>query len=152
MDSVVDPSADWLWDSVAMTISAAGVEEKAPHTDDEWKEAKRNAVRLVEATNLLMMPNRTVAKPGERSEHPGIELGPEEIQKIIDGDRADFMRLVQALYVTALPLLKATEARDAKALLEYGDALDMACENCHLKYWYPNEKRPATAPSLRDKP
>ena len=36
MDSLVDPSADTLWDSVETIISAAGIEEKAPHTDEEW--------------------------------------------------------------------------------------------------------------------
>ena len=28
-------------------------------------------------------------------------------------------------------------------LFESGDAIDQACENCHLKYWYPKGKKPA---------
>jgi hypothetical protein len=35
--------------------------------------------------------------------------------------------------------LKAIDARDKEALLDSGDAIDQACENCHVKYWYPNE-------------
>src|SRR5580693_1119823 len=53
MDSMVDPSADVLWESVATIVSAAGIEERQPRTDDEWKTVHRNAVILVEATNLL---------------------------------------------------------------------------------------------------
>lgn len=151
MDSMVDPSADALWNSVATIVSADGVEERAPHTDDEWTDARRHALRLLEATNLLIMPNRAVARPGEKSENPGIELGPEDIQKVIDGDRADYLRLVQALYDAALPMLKATHDKDAKALFDTGDALDAACENCHIKYWYPADAKPENAPSLRDK-
>lgn len=150
MDSLVDPSADYLWDAVSVVISVAGTEEKAPQTDDEWKEAHRNAVRLVEATNLLIMPGRRVAKPGEKAEDADVELAPEEIQKLIDADRDSFIQLARGLYDKALIMLQATEARDSKALFESGAAVDEACENCHLKYWYPESKRPKHTPPLVD--
>jgi len=38
--------------------------------------------------------------------------------------------------------LKAIEARDAEALSNAGETIDAACEHCHLKYWYPNQKKP----------
>jgi hypothetical protein len=76
MDSIVDPSADFIWESVATVISAKGTEERAPHTDEEWKEVRRRAIMLLEATNLLQIPGRQVAKPHEKSENPGIELEP----------------------------------------------------------------------------
>src|SRR6266849_5393041 len=91
MDSLVDPSADTLWDSVETIISAAGIEEKPPHTDEEWLNLRRNAVRLVEATNLLLMPGRHVARPGEKAEAPEVELGPEEIEAVINQDRPAFI-------------------------------------------------------------
>jgi hypothetical protein len=49
MDSMVDPSADFLFDSVAMISDARGTTEKAPHTDEEWKEVKWRAIRSLEA-------------------------------------------------------------------------------------------------------
>jgi len=55
MDSMVDPSADVLWESVATIVTAAGTEERQPKTDDDWKNVHRHAVILVEATNLLKM-------------------------------------------------------------------------------------------------
>lgn len=151
MDGAIDPSADYLWDSVAIIISAAGREQQAPKTDDEWKEAHRNAVRLIEATNLLMMPGRQVAKPGEKADNPDVELPPEAIQKLIDDDRQQFLKFITGLREAARPLLKATETHDAQMLFDSGDALDKACEDCHLTYWYPEDKRPKTAPSLREK-
>lgn len=36
MNSVVDPQADVIWGSVATIITAAGTEERQPHTDEEW--------------------------------------------------------------------------------------------------------------------
>ena len=53
MDSMVDPGADFMWQAVETIISANGVEEKAPRTDEEWKEVRRHAIMVLEATNLL---------------------------------------------------------------------------------------------------
>jgi hypothetical protein len=137
MDSMVDPGADVLWESVATTISAAGIEELQPTTDDDWKNVHRNAVILVEATNLLKMDGRHVAKAKEKSENPGIELEPEQMEKLINDDRPAFIRFAKGLHDAAMPALKATEDRNPVALLDAGEPIDKACENCHLKYWYP---------------
>jgi hypothetical protein len=137
MDSMVDPSADVLWESVATIVSAAGTDERQPRTDEEWKTVHRNAVILVEATNLLRMDGRHVAKPNEKSENPGIELEPEQMEKLINDDRPAFIKFAKGLHDAALPALRATEARNPTALLDAGEAIDTACENCHLKYWYP---------------
>jgi hypothetical protein len=141
MDSMVDPGADVLWESVATTIDAAGIQEQQPRTDDDWKNVHSNAVMLVEATNLLKMDGRHVAKPREKSENPGIELEPEQMEKLIRDDRQAFINFAQKLHDAAMPALKATEERDAKGLLDAGEGIDSACENCHLKYWYPLEKQ-----------
>ena len=137
MDSLVDPSADGLWESVATIVSAKGTEERRPRTDEEWATQRRNAIRLLEATNLLLMEGRHVAKPGVKSENPGIELEPEQMEKLMTEDRAAFVKLARALYDATLPALKAVDAKNAEGLLDAGEGIDNACENCHLKYWYP---------------
>ena len=38
--------------------------------------------------------------------------------------------------------LGAIDAKDAPKLFELGEAIEMACEHCHSRYWYPNEKIP----------
>jgi len=137
MDSEVDPSADFLWESVATIVSAAGTEERRPKTDEDWANVRRRAVTLIEATNLLIMEGRAVARPGEKSENPGIELGPEEIEKVIASDRTSWVNFAHALHDAGMTAFKAIEAKNADALLDAGEAIDTACENCHLKYWYP---------------
>ena len=141
MDSLVDPSADVLWESVATIVSAKGTEERRPKTDEEWANVRRNAIRLLEATNLLAMEGRHVAKPGEKSENPGIELEPEQMEKLMTEDRASFLKLAHGLYDAALPALKAIDARNADGLLDAGEGIDNACEQCHLKYWYPLQEQ-----------
>jgi hypothetical protein len=137
MDSIVDPSADAVWDSVEVVVTASGTEERAPKTDDEWKEVRRRAVSMVEASNMLLVPGRHIARPGEKAENPKIELAPEQIESMVNADRAQWTTLAHGLHDAATAALKAIDDRDKTALLYSGDGLDRACENCHLKYWYP---------------
>src|SRR5712691_5019209 len=142
MDSMVDPSADVVWDSVSTMVSTAGIEEKAPKTDEEWADVRRGAIRLVEAPNLLILPGRHVARPGEKSETPDVELEPAEMEVRINKDREAWNRRAKALHDVSLEMLQAIEAKDREKMLEVGDRLDKACENCHLNYWYPNQVLP----------
>ena len=145
MDSMVDPSADFLWDSVATIISASGTEERAPRTDEDWAKVRHNAISLVEATNLLLMDGRRVARPGEKADNPKVELGPEEIEAVIGQDRQAWVHFAHGLNDAAMAALKGIDAKDVKTLFEAGEAIDTACENCHLKYWYPLSHQQAEA-------
>ena len=141
MDALVDPSADVLWESVATIVSAAGTEERQPKTPEQWADVRRRAISLVEATNLLIMEGRHVAKPGEKAENEEVELGPAEIEALINGDRATWITNAHALNDAAMIALKAIDAKSASGLLDAGEGIDTACENCHLKYWYPLSKQ-----------
>jgi len=144
MDSMVDPSADVIWESVATIITISGTEELAPHTDEEWKAVRRGAIRIIEATNLLLIPGRHVARPGEKAENENVELAPEEIEARLNQDRASWIALAHGLHDAGTQALRAIDAKDPPALSAAGEGLDRACENCHLKYWYPPGKAPST--------
>jgi hypothetical protein len=90
----------------------------------------------MEASNMLLIPGRHVARPGEKGD-PRVELPPEQIEALINQDRANFTKLASGLYDSVLPVLRAIDKKDKDALLEAGDAIDQACENCHFTYWYP---------------
>src|SRR5262247_1636184 len=150
MDSIVDPASDYIWDAVETTVSAKGVEEKAPHTDEDWKQVRRHAIMLLEATNLLQIPGRHVAKAGEKADDPKVELAPEQIEDMINKDRAAWIKYAHGLHDATMEALKAVEAKDKDKLLDVGNGIDEACEKCHLQYWYPNENKPQSAPSQRD--
>src|SRR5262249_27193198 len=141
MDSMVDPSGDFMFESIVEIADENGITRKAPQTDEEWEEVRHRAFILLEAPNLLTMEGRKVAQPHERSKNPQVELQPEEIQKLVDGDRASFFRRARRLQDAAAEALKAADAKDKDALFHAIENIDKACENCHLHYWYPNDKR-----------
>src|SRR5215471_16794891 len=141
MDSMVDPSGDYMFEAVAEIADEHGVTQKAPKTDEEWEEVRHRGLVLLEAPNLLTMEGRKVAQPHEKSKNPEVELQPEQIQKLIDDDRPSFFRRARRLQDAATSVLKAVDAKDKDALFHAIEGIDKACESCHLHYWYPNDKR-----------
>lgn len=141
MRDEVDASADAIWDSVGSITSTAGTVERQPHTEAEWNALRRNAVVLVEATNLLVVPGRRVAATPFPSDGPGV-LSSAQIQQRLDDHRAEFDALALALRGTARQVLAAIDARDPVALLRLGEQMDSVCETCHLANWYPHEVIP----------
>ena len=145
MEGIVDPSADVVWESVATNITAAGVEEKAPKTDDEWAAVQHSALMLAEAANLLKMRGREIARPGDVNTKSGPdapELTPAEIQEKVNRDWNLWITHANRLQEKAVEAWRIANARDVNGIVEVGDALDKACESCHLEYWYPDLKKP----------
>lgn len=141
MLGIVDPAADYIWNSVATIVTREGVDEKMPRTDEEWQMVRHNAIALVEATNLLRMEGRHIAKPGVKSEFPGIELEPAQIEELYKADPASWITLSQGLHDAGMAAVKAADSKNVDALLGAGEGIDTACENCHKKYWYPEPKK-----------
>ena len=142
MQGIVDPSSDVLFDAVATDITAAGINEKRPQTDEEWANVEHNALMLAEAANLLKMPGRIAANPNDKTKSEGPdapELTPQEIQAKIDADRGKWVMYATNLQDQAKKTWDAARAKDANKVFELGEDIDMACEDCHLEYWYPND-------------
>jgi hypothetical protein len=109
MDGIVAPSATSIWDSVSTTISAGGIDERMPRTDDEWAMVATSAAVLVESANLLLSDGRAV-------------------------DTTDWPTMAHAMAESAGRMLKAAEARSTEAVLDVGDELNRTCDNCHERY------------------
>jgi cytochrome c556 len=143
MENIIDPIADNVFDAVGVDVSVKGVVETKPVTDDDWAKVRQGAVTLAEGSNLLKM-HRPVAPPGDKNNSNGPnapELSPEQIQSKIDGDRALWNKHADDLRDEALKVLDIVKARDADALFQAGSRLDKVCENCHLEYWYPGDRK-----------
>jgi hypothetical protein len=139
MGSMVMPNADVLWSAVSSNVTDKGIEEKAPKTEEEWKTVRSSAVTIMEASDLILIPGRHVASPGEKEQDANVNLAPEKIEALINADRASWVKMAHDMHDSVLPALKAIDAKDAMALSDAGAGIDKACEDCHLKYWYPKE-------------
>ena len=143
MENIIDPIADNVFDAVGSDVTAKGIVETKPTTDEDWAKVRIGAVTLAEGSNLLKIPRR-IAPPGEKNNSGGPnapELSPEDIQKKVDGDRPLWNKHVDGLRDVALEVLEIVNRKDADALFQAGSKLDKACENCHLEYWYPGDRQ-----------
>ncbi len=109
MRGIVDPAATVVFGAVSTTVTAAGTEEKAPRTPEEWEAVANSAAALSEAGNLLLIGNRAV-------------------------DRGDWTRWSRDLIAAGKVALAAADAKDAAAVFASGEAIYDACNNCHGKY------------------
>jgi hypothetical protein len=145
MKGIVDPNAMAIWDAVSTESTPTGVVEKAPTTDAEWAVVEHNALTLAEAANLLLTPGRPMSRPEEansKSQPDAPELTPIQIEKKIADNRGAWVKHAKDLQVTAVKAIAAAKAHDKEGLLSVGEAIDGACESCHVVYWYPDEKAP----------
>ena len=109
MNGIVRPAALEVFASVGTIISADGVEEREPRTDEEWAAVGNSAAALVESANLLMMDGRAI-------------------------DKGDWTKMSKAMADAAIVALKAIEARDKEALLASGEGINESCDACHQRY------------------
>jgi len=142
MENIIDPIADNIFDAVGSDVTAKGIVDTKPVTDDDWAKVRIGAVTLAEGSNLLKMV-RPVAPPGDKNNSGGAnapELSPEQIQAKIDGDRALWNKHADELRDEGLKVMELVKTKNADALFQAGSRLDRVCENCHLEYWYPGDK------------
>jgi len=143
MRYTIDPISDNIFDAVTYDATKKGVVETVPKTDEDWEKVQIGAVSLAEAIDLLKLP-RPFAPPGDVNNSTGPnppELSPAQIQAKLDADPVLWDAKIQALRNVALEVMEIVKKRDAKELFEASEDLDKACENCHLEYWYPGDRK-----------
>ncbi len=69
------------------------------------------------------------------------------MQKKIDASPEAFEAFAGVLRDSGLRALAAINAKNPTDLFDVGEAIDAACETCHLTYWYPDQA--AANPSNR---
>jgi hypothetical protein len=109
MDGIIQPSATVVFESVGTIVDATGIHEQQPRTDTEWATVGASAASIVEAANLLLIGDRAV-------------------------DQGEWAKMARAMADAAMLVVKATEAKDAQAVLAAGEPLNASCDACHAQY------------------
>jgi hypothetical protein len=140
MSGIIDPASKVVFKAVSTEETPNGIVETAPKNDEEWAAVRKNALMMVEGANLLLMPGRHIAPPAAAHTHNEGELAPAEIEVRVAKDRAAWNRFAVGFRNAALLSLKAAEGRKTDDFGPAGEAVDNACESCHLRFWYPDQE------------
>src|SRR5262245_38668087 len=62
MKGITGPAANAVFNAVGSTITAKGIEEKAPKTPEEWEALEDSGAALVESGNLMLVGSRVIDK------------------------------------------------------------------------------------------
>jgi hypothetical protein len=108
MEHVLSPAAGVIWRVNAVVIDEKGEHDLSPKSEAEWEQIESAAATLAEATNALMIPQRTL--DAQWNFYAG--------------------NLAQA----ASEAFRGAEARDLKAVSDVSDRLDGICAACHRHY------------------
>jgi hypothetical protein len=141
IQSMIVPQSDALWAAVSVTITARGTVENGPKTDDEWMKLRRDAVTLAEASNLIVLTSRPVARPGEGPLDPKAHLTPAEIEKLIATNRENWVKFSNSMHQSARMAVQAIDARNTRDLSAAADSLTRSCDGCHRQYWFSKQQR-----------
>src|SRR5688572_20893280 len=76
MSAVINPNARELWGGVSYIVSAEGTVEKIPQTQEDWDALKANAIALIEGSNALMLPGRSIDNSAVPVERPDFQFAP----------------------------------------------------------------------------
>ena len=109
MKGIVGPASTVVYNAVGSTVTAAGIDERAPKTDQEWEAVGTSAAALIEGGNLLLMGNRAL-------------------------DHGDWVKLTNDMINGGKEALKAVEARSADGVMASGEPINTSCDACHEKY------------------
>jgi hypothetical protein len=109
MELVMERQADIVWGATGFIITAEGVEERRPRSEEDWAAVKAAAINLTETGNLLMVSPRAQ-----------------------DGDR--WMQNVQKMMAQGEKMIAAIDHKDTRAMFDVGSDLYDTCTNCHMHY------------------
>lgn len=138
-------------DVVGVLIDALGPDgeiDPARLSDEDWAAVETALGVLREQTATMRgRPIRVVAAPGDAIfGEDGGGLSAADVQAMIDADRAGFDYFVGLMVEDIAQMERLAAARDARALWAVGDVLDVKCNACHERFWYPNWDEDAIPP------
>jgi cytochrome c556 len=109
MIGITNPAATAVYEAVGTKSTAAGIEEIAPKTDEEWAKVGSAAAAVVESGNLMLMGSRAI-------------------------DKGDWVKMTRAMMDQGKAAMKAAEAKDKDKIVEAGGELNATCDTCHARY------------------
>jgi hypothetical protein len=144
MVTKVNPNGLALWE-----VTNGAMDDKGDLSGSKIKAA--DWANLLAIGKALESGGRTLAtKSGIVAAPPGAKLQDEEnagaskaadVQRFIDANPGEFRKHALELQKVGADTVLAATKHDVKRLEAISQALDEVCENCHLVFWYPKQKK-----------
>lgn len=142
MKNKVDANADALWGLTNPALDNNADLDAAKIDDATWDKMAQRAQAVGDAAGeLANLKTLKLINPGEKiADQDSFGNQPDEVQGHLDKNPDDFRQFAGVLQADMADVAKYARAHDAKKLTPLIDQLDGVCENCHLEFWYPEQR------------
>jgi cytochrome c556 len=140
----IAPQAQILRDVSNRAMDAEGNPSPSKLTGAHWQQLGDAAARMKEAALALASGERVaVVGDGAKIDGEGNEGASTaaQVQGFIDSNPQGFRSDAEQLAAAADALIQAAAARDASKLFDVSGRLDQVCEQCHVRFWYPQQSK-----------
>jgi hypothetical protein len=145
MKNEIDTRADDVWAVGNAHIGADAGIDASTMTDADWQKLASAAVNLQQAAlDLASLKDPiVVVKPGVKIADEGVPGGDSgaSVQQNVDKDPQGLRDNANSLAQDMADLAQAASKHDAATAGPIINQLDGVCENCHLTYWYPSQRK-----------
>lgn len=144
MKNIVAVQTQVIWDVGNGVLDDNGNPDPKKMKPADWAKIAGSAAKVRDATTALAKaPHVMAAAPGQKISGEGGEgaFGAKEVQKVLDANPKVFQAFANQLTKSMDELIAASKTKDAQTLFDVSGRIDQECEACHVKFWYPNEKR-----------
>lgn len=143
MKNIVAVQAQVIWDVGNQAQDAKGDPDPSKLKPTDWGKLVAAGGKVKEVAQTLAKADHVMAAgPGQKLDGEGGPgtFGAKQVQKALDGNPAAFKAFAQALTVSMDQIVAAAQTKNAAKLFDVSGNLDQVCENCHVQFWYPEEK------------
>ena len=145
MKNVVAIQTQVIWDVGNNAQDDKGNPDASKMKAADWSHVTTAAGKVKDAAQKLATASHVMAAaPGQKIDGEGGTtgaFGAKEVQKAIDANPQVFKAFATQLGASMDELIAASKAKNAQKLFDVSGRLDQECEGCHMKFWYPDEKR-----------
>jgi cytochrome c556 len=140
MQQQVNPATLAIWDIGNNAMNDQGGLDPAKMDSAKWSTLTENATKLAEAGRAMAAARLFVAASDGNTTVAEGEIPMAEVQRALDADPEGFRQAAAAFADHAEKLAAAARGPDVAAAGDLVAGIDVACENCHAKYWYPEQQ------------
>ena len=145
MAGTIDTSADVIWQESTKAYGEDGHAREGQLADGDWKNIADAARKLGSGARLIAADEAiAVVRPGMKILDEGVvreAVTAAQVEQYVARDRIGLARHANELAGMADQIEAAARARNAKAVVDLSERLDDVCESCHVRFWYPDQKK-----------
>lgn len=139
MQQQINPAMLSIWEVTNNAMNDAGGIDPSQMDAANWRQVAEGAERLAAAGKAMSEADTFVAASAGNTEVGEGEVSMADVQRYLDSDPRLFAQLAKAFAEHSEKLAAAARSQDAGAAGDLVAQMDGVCENCHARFWYPEQ-------------